>query len=171
MAETTLIEQAGTIAALFPALLRQLFTLKRDRAAELPLAQLRVCGILSDGPRPMSKLSRELRVSLSALTQIADRLERAHLVKRVSQRSDRRIKCLQLTRQGATLMRKRDEARVERLVAVLGRLSPQVRQDVVGALETLHTACTAALAAETAPKANGNSRQHDSQFSAAKVVL
>ena len=46
-------------------------------AAELPLAQLRVCGVLCDGPRPMSAVSRELGVSLSAMTQIADRLERA----------------------------------------------------------------------------------------------
>ena len=171
MVETPLLDQASAMAALLPAVMRQLFTLKRDRAAGLPLAQLRVCGILSGGPRPMSKLSRELRVSLSAMTQIADRLERAHLVKRVAEGSDRRIKCLQLTRQGATMMRRREEARIERLLAVLGRLSPQARQEVVGVLETLRAACTALGAAEDAPKANGDSRKQDSQFSAAKAFL
>ena len=171
MTPPPLLEQARTTATLLPNVMRQLFTFKRDRAADLPLAQLRVCGILSGGPRPMSKLSRELRVSLSAMTQIADRLERAHLVKRVAGGSDRRIKCLQLTRQGATIMRRREEARIERLVEVLGRLSPQSRQEVVGVLETLLTACTALGTTEDAPKTNGNSRQQDSQFSAAKALL
>jgi DNA-binding MarR family transcriptional regulator len=170
MVETPLLEQASTMAVLLPAVMRQLFTLKRDRAAELPLAQLRVCGILSEGPRAMSRLSRELRVSLSAMTQIADRLERAHLVKRVAEGSDRRIKCLQLTRQGATLMRKREEARIERLVTVLGRLPPQTRLEVIGAMETLRTVCTALGAADAAAKANGDSRQHESQLTAAKAL-
>ena len=58
-------------------MMRQLFSADDHLAAELPLAQLRVCGMLYDGPHPMSVLSRELGVSLSAMTQIADRLERA----------------------------------------------------------------------------------------------
>ena len=85
----------------------------------MPLAQLRVCGILYDGPRPMSALSRELGVSLSAMTQIADRLERARLVNRVAEGADRRIRCLQLTERGQKLMRSREDARNRRVLAVL----------------------------------------------------
>ena len=39
----------------------------------------------------MSALGRKLGVSLSAMTQIADRLERADMVKRVAEDSDRRV--------------------------------------------------------------------------------
>ncbi len=93
-------EEANQIASLLPALMRQLFMLDDDLAADLPLAQLRVCAILRDGPHPMSVLSRELGVSLSAMTQIADRLERAKMVSRVAEDSDRRVRCLQLTQKG-----------------------------------------------------------------------
>ena len=48
----------------------------------------------------MSALSREFGVSLSAMTRIADRLERARLVKRVAEGGDRRIRHLQLTPRG-----------------------------------------------------------------------
>ena len=83
-------EQAKTIASLLFALVRRLAVADHDPVGDLPLAQLRVCGILHGGPRPMSALSRDLSVSLSALTQIADRLERADLVQRVAEGSDRR---------------------------------------------------------------------------------
>ena len=46
----------------------------------------------------MSSLGRELGVSLSAITQIADRLERAGLVTRVAKGGDRRVRRLELTR-------------------------------------------------------------------------
>ena len=62
----------------------------------------------------MSALSRELGVSLSALTQIADRLERARLVKRTAAEDDRRVRCLQLTARGEKMMRSCREARVAR---------------------------------------------------------
>lgn len=135
--------QAEAIAALLPALMRRLFTGDDALAAELPLAQLRVCGVLCEGPRPMSAVSRDLGVSLSAMTQIADRLERAKLVKRVAPGGDRRVRCLQLTERGQRMMRLRHRARVDRAQAVLERLPPPVRDEVLAALETLKLACTA----------------------------
>ena len=98
MAEPIEVQQAKAIASLMPALMRMLSSFDDDPAAELPLAQLRVCTILSDGPRSMSALSREFGVSLSAMTRIADRLERAGLVTRVARDDDRRVRRLQLTR-------------------------------------------------------------------------
>ena len=62
----------------------------------------------------MSVLSRELGVSLSAMTQIADRLERARLVKRQFEGTDRRVRSLQLTSRGQKIMQAREEARVQR---------------------------------------------------------
>ena len=105
-----------------------------DAVAELPLAQLRVCGILHRGPRPMSALSRDLGVSLSAMTQIADRLERANLVKRVAEDNDRRVRCLRLTPRGESIMRRREDVRTGRITAALARLPAKKRKEVLAAL-------------------------------------
>jgi DNA-binding MarR family transcriptional regulator len=136
-------EQAQGLAVRLGTLMRRLFAVDDDPAAELPLAQLRVCMMLVDGPQAMSALSRELRVSLSAMTQLADRLERSGMVKRVVEGSDRRVRQLQLTRHGERVLRCRHEARVQRVQAVLGNLSPQTRQEVSAALDTLLAACHA----------------------------
>ena len=143
MDEAITLQQATAIASLLPALMRQLFVLDHDLAAELPLAQLRVCAMLCGGARPMSALGRELGVSLSAMTQIADRLERARLVQRVAEGTDRRIRCLQLTERGERIMRLREDARVQRVLAALERLSPSARKQELAALELLMNACAA----------------------------
>lgn len=76
MDSTVTLTQARMLAGMLPTLMRQLVAGHDDPAGELPLRQLRVCSILCGGPRPMSWLSRELGVSLSAMTQIASK---AHL--------------------------------------------------------------------------------------------
>jgi len=146
------LEEAKEIASLLPVLMRQLFTLEDDLAVDLPLAQLRVCAILLNGPLPMSSLSRELGVSLSAMTQIADRLERAKLVSRVAEQSDRRIRSLQLTPQGEKIMHRRENSRIRSVSAVLNHLSPTARKEILAALETL---LKASMAAKTEKASNG----------------
>ena len=161
MSQQDLLETADAIARLIPRLARGLASSDKDPVDNLPLAQLRLCGILSDGPRPMSALSRELGVSLSALTQIADRLERARLVKRVAEESDRRVRCLQLTARAEKMMRKRREGRVLRALAVLEHLPAPQRKAVRASLETLVHACSALqVGTETVP-ANGRANNHN----------
>ena len=72
--EAGTLHRAGAVASELVILGRYLFAGDDDPIAELPLAQLRVCGILYHGRRSMS-VSKELGVSLSAMTQIADRLD------------------------------------------------------------------------------------------------
>ena len=158
-------EQARTVAALLRSLLRELSAGLDDPAVELPLAQLRVCTVLNGGPRPMSSLGRELGVSLSAITQIADRLERTRLVKRVSQGNDRRVRCLQLTDRGAKMMRRHDEERVRRMSASLKNLTPKAREEVTAALEKLIRASAAARSR------NGDSKIKGPHSSTSKVLL
>ena len=141
MDETVSAEQSTKVAALVMTLVRRLMSAEGDPAGEMPLAQLRVCNVLFGGPRPLSAVSRELRVSLSAMTQVANRLERARLVKRVSDEADRRVKCLQLTPRAEQIMRRREETRIERVSAALEGLSPQARSAVVIALEMLVEGC------------------------------
>jgi DNA-binding MarR family transcriptional regulator len=154
MVPTGVQDQARAIATLLPALMRQLMAGEDDPAVELPLAQLRVCNVLYQGPRSMSTLSRELGVSLSAMTQIADRLERVRLVRRVAAGKDRRIRRLQLTRRGEQMMRVREDARIERVAAVLEHLPADARGDVLAALQVLLRASVAARGRDGAPKAH-----------------
>jgi len=146
------LDQAQTTAKLLLTLVRNLVAVD-DILEQLPLAQLRVCVELHHAPRPMSALSQELGVSLSAMTQIADRLERAGLVRRVAKRSDRRVKQLRLTAQGTEMMRLREEVRARRIAAALACLAPEARCRVQGALEEL---VTAALA--SSPRAVGRAQ-------------
>jgi len=143
MDEPVTLEQAKKMDFLLREMGKHLFTIEDDPVAELPLAQLRVCAVLHGGLRPMSALSRELGVSVSAMTQIADRLERAGLVNRVAAGTDRRVRHLQLTERGEEIMRLREDARVQRVLAALQRLSPKVRKGVLASLEMFVGACGA----------------------------
>jgi len=138
MADDLLMEQASTIASILPRLMRRFNTLSEgDPAMELPIAQLRLCSHLHDGARAMSCLARDLGISLSAVTQIADRLERAGLIERVPEVDDRRVKTLKLTPQGEDLIRARRENRTRRILDTIERLSPEGRESVLGAFQLL----------------------------------
>src|SRR5262249_23503371 len=80
----------------------------------------------------------ELGISVSAVTQMADRLERAGLVERVAEANgDRRTRYLQLTLHGQQLMESRLALRLERAEEVLRLLAPDERLAVLSALEVL----------------------------------
>jgi DNA-binding MarR family transcriptional regulator len=147
MYETTYVDQARAIATALPALMRQLFAMENDPAAELPLGQLRVLVLLIERPQPMSALSRELKISLSAMTQLADRMERADLVERVAEGSDRRVRKLQLTSRGEKIIRYHEKARLQRVIDVVKRLSPRERREILAAFRAL-------MAASEEPKKN-----------------
>ena len=134
--------QAEQLETLLPRLMRRLFTLDPDHpVSELPLAQLRVCTILQAGPRTLSAISDELGISVSATTQIADRLEKSVLVERISGQDDRRTKKLQLSAQGRDMMQSRRELRTRRVAAVLEHLPAEKRE---AALQSVHFLLAAA---------------------------
>jgi len=164
------LEEASQISALLPALMRQLFTLDDRLLVNLPLAQLRVCGTLLDGPCPMSFLSKELGVSLSAMTQIADRLERANLVSRFVRHDDRRVRCLALTPHAEKLLRQLKDLRIRNVSAVLNYLSNSARKEIIAALETFMKACAAFKADQILNGENtAGSPQKDEEKSLLKV--
>jgi DNA-binding MarR family transcriptional regulator len=163
MENSVKLEEANQIASLLPALMRQLFTLDDDLAVDLPLAQLRVCASLQAGALPMSALSRELGVTLSAMTQIADRLERANMVSRVAEQSDRRVRCLQLTARGEKMMQHRDNIRIQSVLAVLNYMSPSARNDILTALEMMMKASIAAKTEKTSKGKSVAASNHEQQ--------
>jgi DNA-binding MarR family transcriptional regulator len=138
MGEDILTEQAVQLERLLPRLIRRLFMLPPEHPVnDLPLAQLRVCVILEEGPKPISAISRELDVSVSAATQIADRLEKVGLVERLANAEDRRMRKLQLTAEGGALMQSRRLLRVRRAADALAHIAPEVRETAIHALQTL----------------------------------
>ena len=89
----------------------------------------------------MSQVAEELGTSVSAVTQIADRLERAGLVERLAEgTSDRRLRYLRLTPEGTAWMATRREQRIRRAAAALSEIPPTQRAAALEALEELYAA-------------------------------
>lgn len=144
MADDNLAGLASEVASILPGLMRRFNVLTdADASMDLPIAQLRLCSMLRDGSRTMTCLAHELGISHSAVTQIADRLERAGLVERVPESDDRRVKILTLTSLGEDVMRARRESRTRRVREALEHLTPDARQQVLDGLRLLLTASSA----------------------------
>ncbi len=136
--DNSLYEQALGIAEAVPRLIRRFFAIETEGpAADLPVAQLRIVSILYSGRQTMSALSSQLGISLSAVTQVADRLERSGLVERVVEEGDHRVKCLQLTPHGREAVAARNERRVQRILEVLREMSAEDRNLAVAGMRLL----------------------------------
>ncbi|BDI34214.1 MarR family transcriptional regulator [Capsulimonas corticalis] len=133
-----LSDQARQLEDLLPRLNRRLFEIPPgDPTGDLPLAQLRVCAFLLSGPSGMTALAEELEISVSAATQLADRLERAGLIQRISDPIDRRIRHISLTEHGVEVMETRRRRRVSRVREALAQLDLPDRAAALSALTTL----------------------------------
>ena len=131
-----ILKTAGDLVNLLPRITRQIArTGEGDPASELPVAQLRVCAILRDGARHMTALAHELGITLSALTQLVDRLEHAGLVARTADETDRRVKVIQLTPHAVEIFAHRKAARIQRAARALNMMDEEKQNQV---LETLH---------------------------------
>lgn len=135
----SLPEQGARLEVLLGDLVRRLFVMDpEDPAAELPVTQLRVLNLLSRASLTLTRLSEEMGCSISAASQLADRLE--GLVQRVPDPRDRRCRVLELTERGRQIVELRTRKRLGRAEEALARLSPEERAGVLGALETLSRA-------------------------------
>ena len=147
MTDRLLGDQAAQLTDLLPRLLRAIFALDpNDPTMDLPVAQLRVCSILCEGRRTISALAGEMSISVSAVTQIADRLESAGIVERLSGVQDRRTRNLRLTARGSELLRIRRDRRVRRAGDVLSELTPTERMRALKTLQALLEASVTAAA-------------------------
>jgi DNA-binding MarR family transcriptional regulator len=139
--ESLLIEQqAAELERLMPIVSRQLFSTDPTHPiADLPLGQFRLCTLLhKEGRRTMSQIGEDLGISVSAVTQMADRLERAGLVERTSDTTgDRRNRYLRLTPHGRTLMQSRTTQRLERTTEALKQLNTEERTVLLQMLDKL----------------------------------
>ena len=84
-----------------------------------------------------SNLGEELGLSVSAVTQMANRLNSIGYVERVEDPEDRRVKHLMLTPLGQHVMERRQARRVGRLEAVMTNMSVQRQFEFISLLEEL----------------------------------
>ena len=84
-----------------------------------------------------SSLGEELGLSVSAVTQMANRLDAIGLLARNEDPTDRRVKNLTLTPLGLELMRKRQERRVLLLETVLVHMPEKRQGEFIDLLEEL----------------------------------
>jgi DNA-binding MarR family transcriptional regulator len=112
--------------------------------SDLPVAQLRLLRALSAGAQTPSMLSEQLSTTVSAVTQLANRLESAKLVEREEDPSDRRLRRLRLSGRGARIMKKRKALRIAGVEQLLQSLTDEERRAVLSAIERLALASPAA---------------------------
>ncbi len=142
-AEDALSELAQHAERVLPEIARRLFTLDPAHPlADLPNAQLKVCSCFWTGRAPCRKSARSLNITVSAVTQLADRLEKAGLVERHgvdrAGPGDRRARYLALTAHGASLMESRRQRRVERVAAALAHVPATPSPDCGGTGDAPH---------------------------------
>ena len=135
------VSQSDAVHAALRTVVRNLLGVD-DSMMDLPLRQFKVCLTLYRQSRSMSEISRELKLSPSAVTQVSDRLERRGLIERVFQDEDRRVRKLRLTRKGQQLVRSRERKQLRRITAALDTLTPNELGQVMTGLETLAQSCT-----------------------------
>ena len=138
MNRNELLDQAVELEILLPRIMRTIFSLKTSHpTTELPLTQLRLCLTLMNGSLSLSNVADELKISPSAATQIADRLEKIGMVERICCPDDRRVKKLKLTELGYETMRERQEERIQDAEAALGKLTLERRESLMEGLREL----------------------------------
>jgi DNA-binding MarR family transcriptional regulator len=126
-----------------------LFTI-RDRSnglfsLNLTIQQLRVVMLLFAESVGMSthRLAEAIGVSLATLTGIIDRLEARGLVRRSLDPNDRRVRRIDLTIEGRTLVNDISELGRERKRELLQRLEPRILRNLAEAAEAMRDALDA----------------------------
>src|SRR5262249_46361022 len=110
----------------------------------------------------MGLVAKTFNVTLSAITQIVDRLVQKRFLTRSSNPADRRVSILELTTEGRALVQQLEKLQVEVLEPVLQRLSARERDHLIKGLEKFVVAVTDGLQEETGKSAHGarETKQH-----------
>lgn len=89
------------------------------------------------GSCAVSDIAQQLDVSNAAASQMVDRLEQKRLVDRVLHEADRRVRLVQLTEQGKTLLEEGLQARLNWISDLTRMLSPDQQETIIVALAAL----------------------------------
>ena len=124
---TTVIEDFNTIFIRLPSVRRLNFS---------ALSVLHTLG--RRGPLRLTDLLATEQLKQPALTSLVAKLEQDGLLQRQPNPADGRASLLSLTRTGRELVRSRHANRVEKLAALVARLTPDERAVLAGSIDVLH---------------------------------
>ena len=109
-------------------------TAAADRLGEVSVVQLRALTVLRHlGTATLGELAAGMGVTVSTTSRLVDRLVTAGLVRREPSPRSRRELALQVAEEGAAVLDRYDEGRLEGLRAALARLPDGHRQAAVAA--------------------------------------
>ena len=108
-----------------------------DALTDLSVPQLRMLRILNGAPHTTSAVGDILGLSVSAVTQMVNRLAAAGFVARADDDSDRRVKKLSLTNLGRDIMDRRRASRIAQAEQSLAKLPVEARRQLIQSLELL----------------------------------
>ena len=129
---------AERVESLMPVVMRRLFPyMPEDPMADMPLGQLRMLRLISDGHRSLSEISQITGHTPSAVTQMINRLEATGMVCRVEDPGDRRHRWVELSEEGDQMVRCRKGLRVRSAEQALSKLAPHDQEEFLRLLETL----------------------------------
>jgi DNA-binding MarR family transcriptional regulator len=118
---------------------------KRALELELTYAQAQVLFYVQRHPGcPLTAVARAYGVTLPAISQVVDRLGEKRFLVRPEDPRDRRAARLRLTPEGDGLARELEQAQVDGLAGLLGRLSAEERRKLLAGLDALVSAAGAA---------------------------
>ena len=134
-------DAAAAVLATAESLLGVLDGARLAQAPSVPPAQLRVLTIVARGRQTnMGRLAEALGVVPSSASRLCDRLEATGLLRRVPDPRDRREVRLLLTPAARRLLEELRDRRRAALAAVLDRMTPAGRQELVRALAAFDAA-------------------------------
>ena len=141
---------AAAVESTVESLLAVLDTARLAQSPAVPPAQLRVLTIIANNrDTNMSRLAEALDVVPSSASRLCDRLEATGLLRRAPDPQDRREVRLLPTPAARRLLDDLRERRRSALAAVLEKMSPGSRQDLVRALDAFDMAATLRDGGET----------------------
>ena len=131
-------ERAEKMEAVLPKLMRRMFNAAEDdELADLSLAQMRILRAVLDAPHTAGEIVELLGYSPSALSQLTQRLVNSGFLVKSKDPQDGRIKHLELTEKGRTLMERRRNARIEQAELALSRLDEAEQVELLRLLEKM----------------------------------
>jgi DNA-binding MarR family transcriptional regulator len=132
-----------SLASLLDRSLRYLFrnsvgeTINLVYKSKLTMPQMITLHLLSEAPHSITEIADKLNLSRAAVSHMVERLVRRGFVVRNENKTDRRLKQVNIARSGLKLIFKLDQSREKEMSQSLSGLSPAVQQNFADILNAI----------------------------------
>lgn len=107
-------------------------------AEEPSMLQLQALINMSHGAITMSQIANELYIKLPTASSLIDRLIETKYVKRIDDKSDRRIIKIDLTKKGRQILTTTMKAKTKKVKFILDKLSAEEKKSLISIMKNLH---------------------------------